>query len=103
MDPDGVVPCLSIRLLGNFEVMVHNTPLPPLRSRKEKWLLALLVLQKGREVSRDWLAQTLWPFPEHATDQARAYLRRSLWQIGQGLGSEAYRVQRPTNQTLRFD
>src|SRR5260221_12290325 len=31
----------TIQLFGSFSVLVDGQPLPPLRSRKEKWLLAL--------------------------------------------------------------
>ena len=35
---------LEFRLFGIFDVRLKGRPLPPLRYRKEKWLLALLVL-----------------------------------------------------------
>ena len=41
---------LGIRLFGPFEAQLAGQPLPPLRSRKGEWLLALLVLRHGRAV-----------------------------------------------------
>ena len=41
--------------------------MPPLRSRNGQHLLAL-ALHANREVSRDWLAGTLWP--DSREDQA---------------------------------
>jgi predicted ATPase/DNA-binding SARP family transcriptional activator len=94
---------LRMRLLGSFVVDVDGAQLPPMRSRKEHWLLALLVLHKGAAVSRDWLAQTLWPYPEYSQDLARGYLRRALWQLGKGLGEQANRIQRPSAHAIAFD
>jgi predicted ATPase/DNA-binding SARP family transcriptional activator len=94
---------IRMRLLGSFVVDVDGAPLPPMRSRKEHWLLALLVLHKGATVSRDWLAQALWPYPEYSQDLARGYLRRALWQLGKGLGKQADRIQRPSAHGIALD
>ena len=94
---------LMIRLFGGFEARVQGMPLPNLRSRREKWLLALLVLEGGREISRPKLAQTLWPFPDHSADQAAYNLRRSLTELRRALGVEAERLTSPTPRSLRFD
>src|SRR5207248_8361112 len=59
--PTGGAPPLAIRLLGPWDVRLHGRSLRPLRSRKGEWLLALLVLHRGRAIARDWLAGTLWP------------------------------------------
>ena len=96
-------PALSIRLFGTFDIRIHGAPLPKLRSRKEKWLLALLVLERGRDVARTKLAQALWPFPDHSVDQAAYNLRRSLTELRKALGSEVYRLQSPEPHLLRFD
>jgi predicted ATPase/DNA-binding SARP family transcriptional activator len=92
---------LAIRLLGPFEVRVGGAPLPPLRSRKGQWLMALLVLRHGREVRRDWLAEALWP--DSLGDEALASLRQSLSDLRRALGPEAKRLQSPTPRTLRLD
>ena len=52
---------LAIALFGPLDVRLEGQPLPPLRSQKSQWLLALLALQRGRAVERAWLAGTLWP------------------------------------------
>jgi predicted ATPase/DNA-binding SARP family transcriptional activator len=94
---------LSIRLFGRFEVEVDGLPLPKTRSRKERWLLALLVLERGRPVSRAQLAQTLWPFPDHPADLAAYNLRRSLAELRRALGRRADRLQSPTPRTLALN
>src|SRR5258708_35316514 len=94
-------PPLTLRLLGACEVTVHGRPLPPLRYRKELWLLALLALRHDREVARDVLAALFWPEAEES--QARYYLRRSLSNLRRALGSEARRLLTPTPRTVRLD
>ena len=59
--PGPTEPALTLCLFGPFEARVNGAPLPRLRSRKGVWLLALLILRRGRAVERDWLAGTLWP------------------------------------------
>ena len=59
----------TLQLLGPFTCFVGNLPLPKLRTRKGQWLLALLALNAGKELDRDWLAFTLWP--ESDETQAR--------------------------------
>src|SRR5262245_51911436 len=70
---------LSIHLLGAFEVRVRGTPMRSGRTRSVDWLLALLVLRQGREVSRSWLAGTFWP--ESGEAQALSNLRRNLMDL----------------------
>lgn len=99
--PTSELPPLTIRLFGGFEVKVNGSPLPPLRTRKGQWLLALLVLRSNREVARDWLAGTLWPdSPERL---AGANLRNALYNLRLALGPEARRLLSPTPHSLRFD
>jgi predicted ATPase/DNA-binding SARP family transcriptional activator len=89
---------LQIRLFGSVEARVRGNALPPLRSRKGYWLLALLALRAGREVERTWLLGALWPdSPESA---ARASLRTSLKDLRRALGPEAGRLSAPTPRTL---
>ena len=57
---------LTLRLLGACEVLVHGKSLPPMRYRRDLWLLALLALRHEREVVRDELAALLWPDAETA-------------------------------------
>ncbi len=102
-DGENSTPPLIIKLFGAMEVQVNGVSLPGLRSRKELWLLALLTLQNGRPVKRAWLAQELWPFPDHAVDQAAYNLRRGLTNLRKALGTEAHRLQSPTHDTLRLN
>ena len=92
---------LEIRLFGTWEARTHGRPLPPLRSRKERWLLALLALRFHTETFRETLAASLWPDVEKG--QGLQYLRRSLSNLRQALGQEAPRLLSPTSRTLRLD
>ena len=92
---------LELRLFGAFGAFVDGVPLPRLRSRKGLWLLALLALRPGRSVSREWLAQTLWPDSEPS--QAFYNLRQCLTDLRHALGSEADCLLAPTPQTLSLD
>src|SRR5579871_3016687 len=98
---DEDIPPIMIRLFGPLEVSLHGRPLPPLRSQRGKWLLALLALRPGREVERMWLAGMLWPDSTDA--QALATLRRTLTDLRRVLGAEARRISSPSRHTLRFD
>ncbi len=92
---------LSVQLFGSVLVKVNGTPLPPLRSRKGLWLLALLTLRKGKPVERDWLVGALWP--DSSQTQGLAYLRHCLTELRHALGTEAARLQSPTRHTLALD
>src|SRR3954466_7419484 len=96
----GGVP-LEIRLLGPWDVRLHGRPLGPLRSRKGEWLLALLVLHRGRTIARDWLAGILWPGSPHA--QGPYNPRRTLLAPRPRLGSEGGRLRTPAPHTLSLD
>lgn len=92
---------LTLRLLRGCDVLVHGKPLPPLRYRRDLWLLMLLVLRHEREVAREELAALLWPDAEERL--ALYYLRRSLSNLRHALGSEAHRLLTPSPRTLRLD
>jgi DNA-binding SARP family transcriptional activator len=77
---------LTIRLFGRFEAQVHGAPLPHLRTRKAAWLLALLALQNGRPVERDWLAQLLWPESPHFRESLRQRLKDLRRALGPSVG-----------------
>jgi DNA-binding SARP family transcriptional activator len=89
---------LELRLLGPFRIQQGGSPLPPLRSRKGYWLLALLTLRAGRPVERSWLAATLWP--DTLERKAQASLRKSLTDLRRALGPEADRIYSPSAHTL---
>lgn len=102
LNPDtGPVENFQVRLLGGFDVRLNDRPLPHLRSRKEQWLLALLVLRWDRDTPRDWLASTLWP--DNEEQQSLFYLRKSLTNLRKALASEASRLLSPTPRTVRLD
>jgi predicted ATPase/DNA-binding SARP family transcriptional activator len=92
---------LTIGLFGPMRVLVGDQPLPPVRSRKALWLLALLTLRHGRPVAREWLASTLWP----DTDLSVAFtnLRPVIWELRRALGDQAYRIQSPDRVTVVLD
>lgn len=91
---------LTIRLFGPLEVRVGAHPLPPLRTRRGLYLLALLTLRHGRKVERAWVAETLWP--DSRSEVALANLRRALTDLRRALGPEARRIETPSQNTLRF-
>ncbi len=92
---------LTITLFGPMQVLVHGEPLPPLRSRKALWLLALLVLRHGRPVEREWLASTLWPDVD--PERSLASLRSNLSELRTALGPEGQRLQSPNRRTLLLE
>src|SRR5438874_3640086 len=94
-------PSLTVQLFGPLQVLLDGAPLPRLRTRSLKWLLALLVLRHGRAVDRSWLAGTLWP--ESDEDQALHNLRDALVHLRKGLGPERARLQSPSRDTLTLD
>ena len=92
---------LEIRLFGSFAAAIAGEPLPPLRSRAEKWLLMLLALRPGYAVSREWLATTLWPDSDTALGLYN--LRRCLTNLRKVLGRDTGLLLSPTPQTLSLD
>ncbi|MCW3062073.1 MAG: hypothetical protein JWQ02_3894 [Capsulimonas sp.] len=92
---------LAITLFGPMQAFVDGRPLPPLRSRKSRWLLALLVLRHGHSVERAWLCEMLWP--DAFSDRSAANLNPVLSDLRQALGSQSGRVQSPSRHTLRLD
>ena len=98
MDP---LVSFELKLLGPFEARIDEQPIGHLRSKKSRWLLALLALRAGREVERSWLAGTLWPNSSDA--QALSALRTTLKDVRRALGGEAWRLQGGAGSTLRLD
>ena len=96
------MPCLTLRFFGPPEIrLTDGTALPPTRTRKGLWLLALLVLRAGKTVERVWLSGQLWP--DTPTESGLANLRRSLTDLRKALGSDAACISSPTATTLVFD
>src|SRR5689334_15205481 len=96
--PDALAAALTIQLFGSFDVRLNGQPLPPLRSRKGRWLLALLTLRAGCPVERGWLAGTLWP--DSSERLALASLRMSLKDLRRALGPAAVRLRSQTAHSL---
>src|SRR4051812_9068941 len=92
---------LTFRFFGSSEAHRAGVPLPRTRSRTEQWLLALLVLRHDQPLARTWLAGVLWP--DSPDPQALRNLRRSLLNLRQVLGADAWRLTAPTPRTLRLD
>jgi predicted ATPase/DNA-binding SARP family transcriptional activator len=92
---------MLLQLFGSFVAQVDGQPLPPLRSRKGHWLLALLALQRDGAMERARLAGLLWPESAHA--QALYNLRRALGELREVMGSEAQRLSSPNAYTLALD
>src|SRR2546423_996315 len=94
---DRVQTRLDVTLFGAFDVQVDGQPMGKLRSRKELWLLALLILRYGKPVSREWLAACLWP--DSPESQALAYLRRAIYLLKLAMGGAGDRICAPTTRT----
>lgn len=79
------IPQLYIRLFGGLEAHVGNRPVASnlLRRQKVQTLCAILVLNRGKEISRSVLCESLWPdsLPEKARNNLYStwsILRRAL-------------------------
>ena len=76
--------CLSIRLLGPFQVELESEPVEGFKSDKVRALLAYLAVESERPHRRESLAGLLWPnFPERS---ARVNLRGALANLRQVIG-----------------
>jgi DNA-binding SARP family transcriptional activator/TolB-like protein/Tfp pilus assembly protein PilF len=75
---------LSIGILGPLTIEIDGNPLGK-TPRKARALLAYLAAQGGRAVSRERLADLLWPY--QGTDQARHSLRNCLLELRRALGA----------------
>jgi DNA-binding SARP family transcriptional activator len=87
-----------ICLLGKFCVLRDEDPVRGLDARKVQELLAYLLLYRDRAHTREALAATFWP--DCSSDQARKYLRQSLWQLQAAL---APRDEPPLHALLRLE
>lgn len=73
-----MAPMLHVSLFGSMELRLGDEVVDPklIRQQKVKVLLAVLVLARGREVTRDRLAQMLWPESSPASARKNLY---STW------------------------
>jgi WD40 repeat protein/DNA-binding SARP family transcriptional activator len=76
---------LQLRLLGQFEVRLDETPVT-VPSRPAQSLLAFLALTAGTAHRRERLAGLLWP--DAGDDSARASLRQGLWRLRKALEAD---------------
>src|SRR2546422_911945 len=67
------LPVLSVRLLGDLDLRLGDSPLPPLESARAESLLAFLLLHRKAAQPRQRLAFLLWA--DSTEPQARANLR----------------------------
>lgn len=93
---------LELRLFGTLEARIDGVPVAGLHSRKAGWLLGLLALHAGQEVRYSHLTDCLWAESADANDP-NAGLRQSIAHLRQILGSQAFRLVKPTKTTLRLD
>lgn len=77
---NSVAPVLTVNLFGGLDVRMGDVPvdLNRFRRHKVKTLLALLVLNRGREYPRDKLVAALWPESELDTARKNFY---SIWSM----------------------
>lgn len=88
----------TLHLLGYPTVEQDGTSRIISTRPKTLALLGLLVAGHRRPISREWLAETLWPDAEAA--QARANLRRHIHMLRQAIGSDVLLLAR---QTIRWN
>ncbi|MGP6158802.1 MAG: AfsR/SARP family transcriptional regulator [Vulcanimicrobiaceae bacterium] len=76
-------PTLRVRLLGATQISYGDRRLDQYLTPRTLLLLAALIKHQGEPLSREQLAFTLWP--DHNEDEARANLRRHLYQLARVL------------------
>ncbi len=91
----------SVQLFGAFALRRNGELLPNTRTRKEQWVLALLILRHPVGIERSWLAGAMWP--DFLEFQARENLRHSLSNLRIVLGPDSHRLISDTSRSLRFD
>lgn len=83
-------PALQIQLFGSLNLSWGNDPLTTPGSPTIRSLLAYVILNHNRPVTRDRLVGMFWP--ERSDVQARRALSNALWRIRQALGPAATRL-----------
>ena len=77
---------MEVRFFGEFEVLERGVPMP-VRGVKQRTVLALLALQRGKPVSADRLIDVLWG-DEPVANPANA-LQAQVGQLRRTLGGSA--------------
>src|SRR4051794_8625958 len=90
---------LAVRLLGELDLRLGETSLPPLESGRAESLLAYLLLHRDAPQPRQRLAFLLWP--DSTEPQARTNLRKVLHNLRHAL-PDAERFLEVTARTLRW-
>src|SRR3954462_1371147 len=90
---------LAVRLLGELDLRLGETSLPPLESGRAESLLAYLLLHRDAAQPRQRLAFLLWPDSRGA--QARTNLRHVLHPLRRAL-PDPDRFLEVTPRTLRW-
>jgi Bacterial transcriptional activator domain len=90
---------LRIRLLGELDLRLDASPLPPLESARAESLLAYLLLQRAAPQPRKRLAFLLWP--DSTEPQAHTNLRHVLHNLRRAL-PELDRFLEVTPRTLHW-
>jgi DNA-binding SARP family transcriptional activator/tetratricopeptide (TPR) repeat protein len=83
---------VEFRILGPVEALLEGRPLP-LGSRKQRMLLAALLLRPNEVVSVDQLIDALWG--EAAPKRAAKSLQVYVWQLRKMLGHEVLQTRPP--------
>jgi DNA-binding SARP family transcriptional activator len=72
-------PGLRVRLFGKLRVEYGGNTVAGLEGGRVQELFAYLLLHRDRPLARESLATLLWS--DSSTEQARKYLRQTLWQL----------------------
>src|SRR5512147_1911685 len=91
---DRPAPALRLFLLGRFEVVRADAPIPPQawRRRRPADLLKLVALAPGHVLARDAAIDTLWPDKDPASGANN--LHRALYDLRQILGGRWVDIER---------
>ncbi|MGC3998092.1 MAG: BTAD domain-containing putative transcriptional regulator [Anaeromyxobacter sp.] len=92
--PAPTSPLLRLYLLGRFEVVREDAPIPShaWRRRRPADLLKLIALSPGRELTRDQTIDALWPDKDPASGANN--LHRALYDLRQILGGRWVDIER---------
>lgn len=91
---------VRVELFGSGHVQIDQTVVSERLARKEIWLLASLVLNGNRPVTRERIAARLWPDVDEA--QLLYNLRRALSHLRTALGAHADRIRSLKPASLLF-
>jgi DNA-binding SARP family transcriptional activator len=92
--PGGPSPALRLHLLGRFEVVRGDAPIPDhaWRRRRPADLLRLVAISPGRSLTREEAVAALWPDKEPSSGANN--LHRALYDLRQILGGRALDIER---------